>query len=172
MAKPLPAESGPFNHAASAAIGFEQVWQAVMDTARETFSCDAVGLLLVTEGGLTVAAATRQSVVRANALQLSWGEGPCLEALRTGQPSIADDVRIDRRWRFWGPEAADLGFRSALSLPLVDGFPFGALSLYSGATSFFTADDVARGTTLAGHAGAALSRTRGLAAGLQLVDAG
>lgn len=60
------------------------------------------------------------------------GEGPCLEALRTGQPVLVADQATDQRWAEYARRARARGVRSSLSLPLfVDGRSLGALNLYS-----------------------------------------
>jgi len=53
------------------------------------------------------------------------------------RPVVSRELRLDGRWRFWGPKAVDLGFRSVWSLNLGDSVPFGALTLYSRRPSFF-----------------------------------
>jgi GAF domain-containing protein len=60
------------------------------------------------------------------------GEGPCLEALRTGRPVVVADQTTDLRWGEYAPRARERGVRSSLSLPLlVDGRSLGAINLYS-----------------------------------------
>jgi GAF domain-containing protein len=67
-----------------------------------------------------------------DAEQYTVGEGPCLEAMRTGRVVEVEDQRVDPRWDGYGPRALEQGVKSSLSLPLfIDGRSIGALNLYS-----------------------------------------
>jgi GAF domain-containing protein len=64
--------------------------------------------------------------------QYGDGEGPCLEALRTGASTHVEDMRTEVRWPTFRRRAQQAGAQSSLSLPLaVTGTPIGALNLYS-----------------------------------------
>jgi GAF domain-containing protein len=77
--------------------------------------------------------------------QYHVGEGPCLEALRTGRPVDVADQGTDERWAAYAARARDRGVRSSLSLPLlVDGRPLGALNLYSDRRTDAFGDDGVR----------------------------
>jgi GAF domain-containing protein len=69
---------------------------------------------------------------RADEIQYAQGEGPCLEAMRTGTVVDAPDLAADERWGNYRSYALAQGVRSVLSTPMgVDGQHFGALNLYS-----------------------------------------
>jgi len=52
-------------------------------------------------------------------LQFSLGEGPCLEAHRSGLPVLVPDLTAESsRWPAFAPEAAALGVHAEFSLPL------------------------------------------------------
>lgn len=117
--------------------------EKVVALAVRTFPCDGAGLLLAPDGhGATVAASTHSDAARADTLQLETRQGPGLQAIDRRQPVIVTELRFDSRWRFWAPLAADLGFRSVLSLSLFDGDTAGALNLYSRDPSFFSSSDL------------------------------
>lgn len=60
------------------------------------------------------------------------GQGPCLEALRTGQVIEVNHQHTDPRWENYLARARANGVFSTLSLPLfVDGRSMGALNLHS-----------------------------------------
>jgi PAS domain S-box-containing protein len=60
------------------------------------------------------------------------GRGPAGTAIRTGQACVVQRIETDVRSAPWRKEAAELGFESVCSLPLVvDGQPQGALVIYS-----------------------------------------
>lgn len=133
----------------------------VMRLARDTFPCDAVSILLAGDRGrVAQAAASTRDAARADELQLEFREGPGLHALTHHEHVVAADLRFDGRWRFWAIQAADLGYRSTLSLSLVDDDTAGALTLYSRHPSFFHADDVALGEVFASHAAISLAIAR------------
>jgi GAF domain-containing protein len=80
---------------------------------------------------------------RADEIQYAQGEGPCLEAIRTGAVVDAPDLATDDRWGNYRSYALAQGVQSVLSTPLgVDGQNFGALNLYSAEQGGF--DDGAR----------------------------
>jgi GAF domain-containing protein len=134
--------------------------RAVVDQARRADLGDAVGLLLVRDGTITVGAASDPEVRLADRLQLKCGQGPGVEAIVTRRSYVSDDLRLDSRWRFWGPQAAAAGWRSALSVELVDGDTHGSLTLYSRQTRSFSRDDVTVAEAFAGHAAIALSNAQ------------
>jgi GAF domain-containing protein len=80
---------------------------------------------------------------RADEIQYAQGEGPCLEAIRTGAVVDAPDLATDDRWGNYRSYALAQGVQSVLSTPMgVDGQNFGALNLYSTEKGGF--DDGAR----------------------------
>jgi len=91
--------------------------------------------------------------------QYEFGEGPCLEAMRTGRVVGVDDVATETRWpRYIAQVASEHEIGSSLSLPLiVDSVSTGALNLY--ATSPHAFDTAQRGhaESFAAHASAALT---------------
>ena len=69
---------------------------------------------------------------RADEIQYAQGEGPCLEAMRTGAVVDAPDLATDDRWGNYRSYALAQRVRSVLSTPMgVDGQTFRALDLYS-----------------------------------------
>lgn len=80
---------------------------------------------------LTVASSDARAE-RVDESQYVVGEGPCLDALRTGTPIAVRDMAADTRWEEYRERAVEQGLKSSLSMPLiVDGSPTGALNLYS-----------------------------------------
>jgi ANTAR domain-containing protein/GAF domain-containing protein len=126
--------------------------------ARRSFGCDGAGVVLTaTAGGSAATAASAADVARAEALQVEHHQGPGLDAITAQQPVVSPELRFDSRWRFWAPQAADLGFRSVLSLVLVDGDPFGAVTLYSRRPSFFFIESRDPGLRFAQQASVAIA---------------
>lgn len=130
----------------------------VVGLALSTFGCDEVGFLLVADGeAVCAAAASHADAQRADALQLESRQGPGLQAIARQQPVIATELRFDSRWRFWAPLAADLGFRSVLSLSLADGDTAGSLTLYSRRANRFGSADLPLARVFAEHAAIAIA---------------
>jgi GAF domain-containing protein len=77
------------------------------------------------------------------ASRLDWaqdeaGDGPCLQAARTGEAVRIDDTRRHERWPAFSRHAVPLGVLSVLALPLTaDGETAGALNLYAKRPSAF-----------------------------------
>lgn len=131
--------------------------EIVVRLARQRFGADGAGILLAADGGAASTAASGAQARRADALQVDLHQGPGHHAIEGRQPVISAELRFDSRWRFWAPQAADLGFRSVLSLTLTDGDPFGALTLYSKRRSFFRTDSLASGLGFAQQASIAIT---------------
>ena len=74
---------------------------------------------------------------------ISWhggrpdGLGPVGSALRSQQPTMVDDVRLDRTFRPWSERAADHGFGSVISVPFSDRRRRLALTVYAGDPAAF-----------------------------------
>ncbi|WP_322494097.1 CHASE domain-containing protein [Chloroflexus sp.] len=79
-------------------------------------------------------------------LQISLSEDttcPTVQALRSGQAMIVNNLATDERVALWREAALRLGYRASASFPLlVDGEVYAMLSLYAGHPAFFDADEV------------------------------
>lgn len=103
----------------------------IIRRAQWIFGTDGV-TMMVRRGGQEFVAASPEDVGRADELQLTTREGPCLSAARDGQMYISVDTRTDPRWPTWAPKVAELGWQSSVSAPLRSGSQsLGALNLYS-----------------------------------------
>jgi GAF domain-containing protein len=132
--------------------------QTVVDLARRAFGGDGAGIILAAEdGGFGAATASGSDAVRADVMQVEDHQGPAFGAIAGWQPVVSAELRFDSRWRFWGPKAADLGFRSVMSLPLADGDSFGALTLYSRRPSYFSTGSATDELTFAQQASYAIA---------------
>jgi GAF domain-containing protein len=132
----------------------------LVQQARMADLADAVGVLMVRDRSIAVAVASDLDVRRADQLQLDCSQGPGVEAILTRRTFVSDDLRLDARWRFWGPRAAAVGWLSVLSVRLADGDTFGSLNLYSRQVSSFGPADLAVAEAFAGHAAVSLARVR------------
>lgn len=80
----------------------------------------ACGIMLADGGGpLEMMAASSHRAADIDLYEIQAGEGPCVEAARTGQTVVAASAgEIIARWPVFGPGAVAAGFLSAVSCPL------------------------------------------------------
>lgn len=84
-------------------------------------------------------------------LESALGQGPCLEAYRTGEQVLVEDLgRCHERWPDFTPRIVALGMRSAYAFPLrLRGDRIGALNLYRAEPKAFAPHEVRLGQALA-----------------------
>ena len=123
-------------------------------------ACEFAGAFLLEGEEVTTRACTDPIVVEIDGLQLRAGEGPCLDAIAHKLTFYADELGTDPRWPSFGPEAAAMGIRTLLALPMATDGTLGALNLYARYPQAFGVIDRARGLLLASMAGFACSITR------------
>jgi GAF domain-containing protein len=118
------------------------VLQRVVDLACAAVpGCSHCGVSLLADERVTTAAATDGTTLQLDGAQYMTGQGPCLEAARTGEIVRVDDMAQDGRFPQFATEATRLGINSTLSLPLlVKGVSIGALNIYGESMKAF--DDV------------------------------
>jgi GAF domain-containing protein len=109
------------------------------------------GVALVDGGHLTVAASTSESVADVGRVEEKHQEGPCIETLRTGRPTLVEDLRGERdRWPHVVAQAGDGGFGAVAAVPLGgDGPPVGVLALYDHTSRAWAADEIRAARLLA-----------------------
>jgi len=131
---------------------------AVLSTrvAGEGLSC---GMTLRQRGRPPAAVAcTDQVAAQADDIQYRMGDGPCLHAMRHGRVVRIDDFAAHDRWPRFSRQAAALGIRSCLAVPLrANGEPAGVLNLYARRPRAFGPAETARAEQFAGHASGALT---------------
>jgi len=99
-------------------------------------------------------------------LDLSWapgerGDGPSGRAIRSGVPSIVQDIESDPSFAPWRASAMQLGYRSSVALPLRhDGRIVGTVNLYAAASNAFTDEELGLLANLAGEIALGLSMQR------------
>jgi GAF domain-containing protein len=129
--------------------------------ATEIFSgCDYAGISIVhRKGVIDTPAATNEAVRRLDELQFALKEGPCFDAIWSGETVHSSALAHDPRWPRWGPRAvADLEVASMLSYLLFTfGDTLGALNLYSRSLDAFDLDDINNGYYLAAHLAIAIA---------------
>jgi GAF domain-containing protein len=95
-------------------------------------------------------------------IQSETQEGPCLDAIRTGEPTASEHLQSDPRWPSYGPRSAsESPVRSSVAIPLLDRRGvIGALDLFADSEGTFGQEDdevVGVAAILAAHAGPGLA---------------
>jgi hypothetical protein len=100
----------------------------------EAIPVSGVGLALMTERGPAgTVAATDGAALRLEDLQFTLGEGPCVDASRSGRPVLQPDLAITapRLWPAFASGALAAGVAAVFALPLrVGAIRLGVLDLY------------------------------------------
>jgi hypothetical protein len=121
----------PVRHALS---GTAQTLDRLCRAAVKDLPASGVAITLLSHSGVTGMAAASDAVSeRVEELQLTTGEGPCLDAFSTRRPVLADDLPVAgaARWPGYAPAAAEQGVRAVFAFPLVLGTScLGALDVY------------------------------------------
>ena len=136
--------------------------QAILDHLVERI----VDVLPITAAGVTLiapgvepryVAASNEAALRFERLQTALGEGPCLEAHRTGQAVAVADLHRDDRFPEFAPRAIEAGLVAVFTFPLHDsGTRLGALDLYRDTPGLLDAAAMKAAQTLADVAAAYL----------------
>ncbi|MDX8052780.1 GAF and ANTAR domain-containing protein [Lentzea sp. BCCO 10_0798] len=93
----------------------------------------AVALMTADGPSGVVLAATDEQARHGEELQFALGEGPCVEASRSGRPVLQPDVETagSARWPQYGAAVLDAGVRAVFAFPLrVGAIRVGVLDLY------------------------------------------
>jgi hypothetical protein len=126
------------------------------------------------EGSYATVAMTSELALAVDEAQYAEQAGPCLDALRTDEPTALPRIDATVRWPRFRAEALRLGLRASLSIPLFAGrgTPIAALNLYGHDTDTMAPLIAAVLSTFESSSGdGAESMVAGIAPGtLQLVD--
>ena len=126
--------------------------------------CDAVGVTLVQDSKPMTAAATDDFTLEIDRHQYETGEGPCLEAYRTGKRLEIEDIDVEKRWPKFVARASKEGLQCSLSFPLTArDEALGALNIYAKSAHTFGDDSRALAGEFADQAGVTLANAQVLA---------
>lgn len=97
-----------------------EVLDGLMSTCLELLEVDEAGLLLNdAQGNLQRVASSSEETRLLELLQVQTREGPCFEAVQSGQAIIVEDIGVSRdRWPTFAARAAADGFNSVYAFPL------------------------------------------------------
>ncbi|MCV7015302.1 GAF and ANTAR domain-containing protein [Mycolicibacterium madagascariense] len=123
---------------------------------------DTAGILLIKKRGEFESLATTSELPhQLDILQMTFDEGPCVQAALADTVVRTEDFRTETRWPKYSPAVVEIGVLSGISFKLYTGDrTAGALNLFGFATRDWTADDESTGTVLAAHAAAAIIATQ------------
>ncbi|MBM7025559.1 GAF domain-containing protein, partial [Clavibacter zhangzhiyongii] len=110
-----------------------ELLQTLVDQATLLFDASAAGIIIGPDDAhLEVVASTSEKSRLVGLMQLEVGEGPCVEAVTTGQVVSVTDVRaIADRWPAFAAQAAGAGYVSVHAIPLrLRGQVIGSLNLF------------------------------------------
>jgi GAF domain-containing protein len=111
-----------------------EVLNQLVSTCVDLLDVTAAGILLLDRhGALQVVASSNEATRIVEVYQLQTRQGPCVEAVRTSHPTLADDLEEMRaKWPHFADTAKSVGFRSVHAFPLrLRDDTIGALNLFS-----------------------------------------
>jgi signal transduction histidine kinase len=148
----------------------DRTLNSVAIAARDAIAADFVVVLMVRDGRIDAdsqvstrdlsGVTTQDEIQRVlNAIVDETGATPSGLAIHHGATVAVTDVRSDKRFTAWHPVAAQLGIRSAISVPLMNSTGcLGVLAAYSGRVRAFSEDDIALVTAYSRQAALAVAR--------------
>lgn len=115
------------------------------------------GITLKQRNRATTVASSSMEAKELDEVQYGYGDGPCLDAVRTGNVNVIQDTRTDPRWREYLSALSDRGYYSALGVPLLrDDDGGAAVNLYAREPGAFTPEVVGQVQEYAAEASSAL----------------
>jgi GAF domain-containing protein len=149
--------------ASAAPRSVQEVLSDVTATALELIpGTDTAGILLIGKAGkFDSVAGTDELPHRLDELQMTFNEGPCVEAALDEVIVRTEDFRSEERWPKYSPAVVEIGVMSGLSIKLYTAErTAGALNLFAFKPHAFDATDETTGVVLAAHAAAAILASR------------
>jgi hypothetical protein len=136
----------------------EDFLQTLADAALELSRAQGAGLTLQRDGRPLTVVSAGTAAPKLDEKQYGQDDGPCLQALRTGEELRIDDMAEETRWDDYPAYAAACGIRSSLSLPIAaHTHTAAALNLYAGPPGAFEQADLTALRTLAAQATGAIA---------------
>jgi hypothetical protein len=145
---------------------------ALVRLCAQTVPVSGVGLALMTEEGPAgTVTATDGTALQLEELQFALGEGPCVDASRTGRPVLQPDLArtAPARWPAFAAGAEAAGLDAVFAFPLrVGGIRVGVLDLYRTTAGVLSAEELADALSFADAATAILLHLQAQAVGWDL----
>ncbi|MCA1695937.1 MAG: GAF and ANTAR domain-containing protein [Actinobacteria bacterium] len=133
----------------------QEVGELTVRTVAPAVTC---GITLAEQGRVFTVAAADELASQLDEQQYEIGDGPCLQALRSGEVVDATDLGAESRWGDYPTIAMGHGILAVYSVPLiVNGKPVGVLNVYARAPKAFGVVDRQLLQLLAGQAAIAVT---------------
>jgi GAF domain-containing protein len=142
-----------------------EVSQRLVESCGELFDGAAAGLLLADpDGTLRVLASSSDQLRVVEFFEIQAQEGACLDAYRSGQPVINQDLtHVNGRWPRFAPVALGAGYRAVHAFPVrLRHQVIGALNLFRVDSGFLDSLDVLAAQALADATAIAILQQRAL----------
>lgn len=134
--------------------GLAELVVAHLSREDKDFHC---GISLLRPRAKTTVASSSARAKLLDELQYDINDGPCLRAVREGQPYCVQDFHEETRFGGYPQAISEHGIRSALGVPIaLDGVAAAGLNLYSPMPDAFTQEDIAAAEDVAREASRAL----------------
>ncbi|MEU7583990.1 GAF and ANTAR domain-containing protein [Streptomyces sp. NPDC041068] len=138
---------------------------------RNAPKADGCGITLQRAGRFLTVTSAGTSAPALDEKQYGLDDGPCLQALRTGEEVPVSDLMEEQRWGAYPAHAVATGTRSSLSLPIAPrSDTAGAFNLYSPVPHGFDDTDLPALRTLAAQATGAIELARRMARSRQFTS--
>lgn len=134
---------------------FEAVLAEVTSAAVELIpGVDTAGILLIKKGGtFDSVAVTSDLPHQLDVLQMTFDEGPCVQAALADTVVSTNDFRDEPRWPKYSPAVVEIGVLSGMSFKLYTAErSAGALNLFGYEPTQWSSEDQTVGEVLAAHA--------------------
>jgi len=150
------------------ADGYERLAVLAHDVVR---GCDHASVSILDGGSVITAGASDRRTTVLDDAQYEMDEGPCLSAIRGGEPVQVDDFAGDGRWPRFAARALAEGVAACLSLPVaLAGDTIGGLNLYADRAHSYTDLSIVEGAEMVGQVAALAAIVRAYERSLRLVD--
>ncbi|PYY48248.1 GAF and ANTAR domain-containing protein [Curtobacterium sp. MCBD17_023] len=142
-----------------------ELLQMLVGKAAELFDVTAAGIMLATRTNeLELVASTSERSNLVGVMQLDAGEGPCVEAYRTGRVvTVGSSAELRRRWPTFAAASERFGYASVHAIPLrLRDETLGSMNLYRERPGALGDDDIVAAQALTDVATISILQQRGL----------
>ena len=142
----------------------ESLHRVAQLSVRAVYGADGAGVTWVVADRPTTVSASGDFVHRLDEIQYTLDEGPCLEAYRSQEVILVDNLETDDRWPRFRSAAAGHGLGGVVAAPLTaHGARLGALNVYTKQSWVFDEASVATSTLFAEQAAIVLANAEAFA---------
>jgi diguanylate cyclase (GGDEF)-like protein len=161
-----------FAHNLGRDFRIQEILDHLVQRVVDVLSVTGAGVMLMGDADeLHFAAASNEGILEIETLQNELGEGPCLEAYRSGVAVSVPELGIDRRFPRFSERANEAGLAAVFTFPMsLDEHRFGALDLYRDRAGELDASQLKWAQVLADVAAAYIHNARARADAADTMD--